>query len=47
MQQNLYKYLQKYQFLGYGFLVNIDLHKMSVLLVYNILKFENTDIWLT
>ena len=40
------KYLQKYWSLGYDFLVKIDLHKMSVLLVYNILTFEKTDIWL-
>ena len=33
--------------LGYGFLVNIDLPKISVLLAYSVLRFENTDIWLT
>ena len=40
------KYLPKYKCLGYGFLVNVDLNKISVLLVYNILRFENTDAFL-
>ena len=44
--QQIYQISPKYWFLGYHFLVNIDLHRISSLLVYNILRFENTDIWL-
>ena len=47
MQQYLSNIYENIDFLGYGFLLNNDLHKISVLLVYDILRFENIDIWLT
>ena len=47
MQQYLSNIYENIDFLGYAFLLNNDLHKISVLLVYNILRFENIDIWLT
>ena len=39
--------LKKYRFLGYVSLVNIDLYKIPVLLVYDMMSFEKVDFWLT